>query len=231
MHFGELWVLQYSSGKAAWLLGLVVNAAYFWQEWEGSRFSQNSWYFKCNIWEHYEGDIAFTGAGLWEKEGSVMGRKAHDEVSPQEPLLLNYCSVLSLSWHLPNWLSKLIDMPVTSTQWEEKLTGSQMRWSPSTSGTKNSGYLLFSLSVFFQGVRWSVILRGQRFQSYSPSSENYSRGLWTNYFFSLAWLQHFFRSVNITSLTRTLMWKLKSTSHTIHSFLISSVIWFSKQFS
>lgn len=104
-----------------------------WEGWEGSRLALFSWCFECNIWACCKGDAAVMGARLWEKEGTFMARKLTMKCSLQSPyflIILNYCSVLFLSWHLPNWLSKFIDMLVVIMQWEEKPTCSQMRRVP-----------------------------------------------------------------------------------------------------
>lgn len=75
----------------------------------------------------------------------------------------------------------------------EKKNWQVLRWdgvpAPQVQKTVDICYLVCPFSV--GEVRWSVILRGQHFQSYSPSSENYSHGLWTNYFFSLAFFSFF----------------------------------------
>lgn len=123
----------------------MVNTVYFWQGWERSSFALYSWYSEGNIGECCKGDAAFMGARLWgKKKKEGCGEEAYDEMSPQESVFLNYCSALFLSWHLPNWLGKLIDVIVASIK---KKNQPALKWEESQHHShKNSGYLLFSVS-------------------------------------------------------------------------------------
>lgn len=87
------------SSKAAQLLGSIVNIVCFWQGWEGSTFhwilvilSETS-RSVVKVIQHFQ----VLDCKKKKKKRIFMGRKGLDEVSPQESLFLNYCSVLFLS--------------------------------------------------------------------------------------------------------------------------------------